>query len=97
MDGRLSDSSFGHSGWIRIPTRAVTLLCFLAPPLASQARPPRVAIILDRETSRFQPLFDAFQRELLGFFRPGEITLLPPVAGRRNGVRASRRSRASAG
>ncbi len=81
MDGRLSDSNFGHSGWIRIPTRAVTLLCLLAPPLASQVRPARVAIILDRETSRFQPLFDAFQRELLGFFRPGEITLLPPVAG----------------
>ncbi|MGN6390630.1 MAG: TolC family protein [Gemmatimonadales bacterium] len=40
-----------------------------------------MAVILDRESPRFQPLVDAFQREVLGFFRPGEITLLPPSAG----------------
>jgi len=41
----------------------------------------RVALVLDHESSRFQPQVDAFQRELLGFFRPGEILVLPPLAG----------------
>src|SRR5262245_11391457 len=67
--------------WSRYLTWAGTFVCLLAPPLASQVHPPHVAIILDRESPRFQPLVDAFQREVLGFFRPGEITLLPPVSG----------------
>jgi outer membrane protein len=80
-DGPLSDSSFLHSGWIRALTGGVTFLCLLAAPLASQAHPARVAIVLDRDSPRFQPLVAAFQREVLGFFRPGEITLLAPVSG----------------
>jgi outer membrane protein len=59
----------------------VSVAFLLAAPLAAQARPARVAVILDRESSRFQPQLDAFQHEVLGFFRPGEVTLLPPVAG----------------
>jgi outer membrane protein len=59
----------------------VTMACFLVPALAAQARPARVALVLDRESPRFQPQVDAFQREVLGFFRPGEVTLLPAVAG----------------
>ncbi len=42
---------------------------------------PRVATVLDLDSPRFQPLVDAFQNEVRGFFRPGEVTLLPPVAG----------------
>jgi outer membrane protein TolC len=65
----------------------VAVVCFLAAPLVAQARavrgpaPARVALVLDRESSRFQPQVDAFQRELVGFFRPGEIVLLPPLSG----------------
>ena len=57
------------------------LTCVLAAPLVAQARPARVAVILDRDSPRFRPLVDAFQREVRGFFRPGEIELLPPQAG----------------
>jgi outer membrane protein TolC len=53
----------------------------LAAPLAAQARPARVALILDSDSPRFRPLIEAFQREVLGFFRPGEIILLPPLSG----------------
>jgi outer membrane protein len=66
---------------LRRVTRAVAALSLLATPLAAQVRPARVAIILDRETPRFQSLVDVFQREVLGFFRSGEVTLLPPMAG----------------
>ncbi|HEY7478883.1 MAG TPA: TolC family protein, partial [Gemmatimonadales bacterium] len=57
------------------------ILACLATPLAGQAREARVAVILDVDSPRFQPLVDAFQTEVGGFFRSGEITLLPPVAG----------------
>jgi outer membrane protein TolC/ABC-type uncharacterized transport system substrate-binding protein len=63
-----------------ILTCSATLAC-LATPLAGQAREARVAVILDVDSPRFQPLVDAFQTEVGGFFRSGEITLLPPVAG----------------
>ncbi len=53
----------------------------------AQARSARVALILDQNSPRFQPLLEAFQREILAFFRSGEIELLPPVAG--NGTSAS--------
>jgi outer membrane protein len=59
----------------------LTFATLLAAPLAAQARPARVAFILDRDSPRFQPQVEAFQREVLGFFRPGEVSLLPPVAG----------------
>jgi outer membrane protein TolC len=53
----------------------------LAPPLAAQGAPARVATVLDLESPRFAPLVEAFQNEVRGFFRPGEVELLPPVTG----------------
>jgi outer membrane protein TolC len=68
--------------------RSIALACGLtlvsalaAVPLAAQGQPARVALILDRDTPRFRPLIEQFDREVLAFFRPDEITLLPPVAG----------------
>jgi outer membrane protein TolC len=37
--------------------------------------------VLDQQAPRLQPQIAAFQREIQGFFRPGEITLLPPLVG----------------
>jgi outer membrane protein len=71
----------GQAGWCRLLTCCVTLACILAAPLAAQGTPARVALILDQDSPRFQPLVEAFQREVRGFFRPGELELLPPVAG----------------
>jgi outer membrane protein len=59
----------------------VTLACLLAAPLAAQAHPARVALVLDRDSPAFRPQVEAFRQEVLGFFRPGEVTLLPAVAG----------------
>jgi outer membrane protein len=59
----------------------VVTTCILAASLAAQARPARVALVLDQEIPRFQSRVEAFQREVLGFFRPGEITLTDPLAG----------------
>ena len=70
-----------YPGWSKTFAPWLTFACFLAAPLAAQARPARVALVLDRESPRFQPQIEAFQRVLLGFFRPGEILLLPPLAG----------------
>jgi outer membrane protein len=78
------------SGWRWAPARCTVLLCALAAPLAAQARPARVALILDSDSPRFQPLIEAFQHEVLGFFRPGEITLLPPLPGDGTGSGISR-------
>jgi outer membrane protein TolC len=57
------------------------LALVLATSLEAQGRPARIALILDQDSPRFQPLIAAFQREVLGFFRTGEIELLPPWAG----------------
>ena len=57
------------------------LACGLATSLPAQSAAPRVALVLDQQAPRLQPQIAAFQREIQGFFRPGEITLLPPVAG----------------
>ena len=70
-----------YPGWGSRLASGLTFATLLAAPLAAQARPARVAVVLDRASSRFQPQLDAFQREVLGFFRPGELTLLPAVAG----------------
>jgi outer membrane protein TolC len=79
------------SAWSTLLAGCAALGCSLAPPLAAQVAPgrvaparvaaARVALILDLESTRFQPLVEAFQNEVSGFFRPGELTLLPPVAG----------------
>lgn len=75
-----------YPGWCRTLASWLAFASLLAAPLAAQARqgrvaPARVALILDRESPRVRPQVDAFQREVLGFFRPGEIILLPPAAG----------------
>jgi outer membrane protein TolC len=57
------------------------LACGLITSLAAQSAAPRVALVLDQEVPRFGPQVAAFEREIQGFFRPGEITLLPPQAG----------------
>ncbi|HEY7637214.1 MAG TPA: TolC family protein [Gemmatimonadales bacterium] len=68
-------------GWSRALARCTVLWWILAPPVAAQAHPARIAIILDSDSPRFRPLVDAFQAEVLGFFRPGELVLLPPMSG----------------
>ncbi|HET9515810.1 MAG TPA: hypothetical protein VFO95_17895 [Gemmatimonadales bacterium] len=60
---------------------AVLMMMALAAPVVEAAPPPRVAVILDQGTPRSQPLLEALQREVQGFFRPGEITLLPSLEG----------------
>jgi outer membrane protein len=57
------------------------LACALALPLAAQAGPPRVALIVDEDSPRFRPLVTSFRREIEGFFRRGEIELVPPLTG----------------
>ena len=42
---------------------------------------PRVALVLDQEAPGLEPQVASFKREIQGFFRPGEITLLAPRAG----------------
>jgi len=49
-------------------------------PLSAQA-PPRIALVVDRDNPRLRPLVAAFQQEVRGFFRPGEIELMKPVSG----------------
>jgi len=57
------------------------LACGLATSLPAQSAAPRVALVLDQQAPGFEPQVAAFEREIQGFFRPGEITLLPPQAG----------------
>jgi hypothetical protein len=57
----------------------ITLASGLTMPLLAQPRPAQIAIVLDQESPRFEPLIDAFQREIRGFFRPGEVVVLPPL------------------
>jgi outer membrane protein len=74
---------------LRARTLVVSFVLGLAASLAAQDGAPRVAFILDRHSARFAPLVDATQREIQGFFRPGEIELLPRVAdGTATGVAA---------
>jgi outer membrane protein len=57
----------------------VVLGCVL--PLHAQRPPARVALVLDEQSPRYQPLVSAFEQELRSFFRPGELELLPAQAG----------------
>jgi outer membrane protein len=66
---------------IRFLSCCAALGGFLAPPLAAQGSPVRVATVLDLDSPSFQPLIEAFQNEVRGFFRPGEVVLLPAVSG----------------
>jgi outer membrane protein len=77
----------GNHGYLMSSVGSRVLACcaalggLLAPPLAAQATPVRVATVLDLDSPRFQPLIEAFQNEVRGFFRPGEVVLLPAVSG----------------
>src|ERR671922_1488250 len=77
----------GNHGQLMSTVRGRVLTCcaalgtILVPPLAAQGTPVRVATVLDLDSPRFQPLVEAFQNEVRGFFRPGEVVLLPPVSG----------------
>lgn len=66
---------------LRLLCRGSLLASFLATSLPAQSAAPRIALVLDQQAPRAQAQLATFQRELQGFFRPGEITLLPPVAG----------------
>jgi outer membrane protein len=66
---------------MRTLAACVVTTSLLTGPLAAQAHPARVALVLDQQIPRFDSLVGAFQREILGFFRPGEIALDSPVAG----------------
>jgi len=70
-----------RSAWRRALTASVTLVSVVAVPVAGQAHPVRVAVILDRDAPRLQPMVDAVRNEALGLFRTGEIALLPPTFG----------------
>ena len=63
------------------PLLGVAFAWSLAAPLAAQARPARVAFVLDQDSPRFGPLVEATRKEILTFFRPGEIEVLPPLTG----------------
>jgi outer membrane protein TolC len=78
---RPSRSGSGHAGWWSLVARSVLLATALAGPLAAQTRPARIALILDQESPRFQPLVDLTRREIQTFFRPGEIEFPAPLAG----------------
>ena len=74
MDGGMPDAHF------RLLLGGI-LACGLDTSLAAQSAAPRVALVLDQEVPRFGPQVAAFELEIQGFFRPGEVTLLPPQAG----------------
>jgi outer membrane protein len=62
------------------------LACGPANWLAAQSAAPRIALVLDQEAPSFGPQVAALKREIQGFFRPGEITLLAPRAGDGTGI-----------
>jgi outer membrane protein TolC len=59
----------------------IALVLGLATSLPAQSAAPRVALVLDQDAPSLEPQVAAFKREIQGFFRPGEITLLAPRAG----------------
>ena len=60
---------------------STVLACGVATSLQAQSAAPRVALVLDQQNDRSQLQVSALQREIQGFFRPGDITLLPSLAG----------------
>jgi outer membrane protein len=69
-------------GRVGFPILCSVLAHFSPSSLSAQGRAPvRVVLILDQASPRFQPLVEAFQREILSFFRSGEISMLPPRTG----------------
>jgi outer membrane protein TolC len=79
----------GPWSWRRLLCGGV-LVCGVAASLPAQSAAPRVALVLDQQTAGSEPQVAAFQREIQGFFHPGEITLLPPVAGDGTGAGVTR-------
>lgn len=71
----------GSWSWRRVVLSCTILTTGVPSFIRAQEVAPRVVLVLDQETARLQPLVETFQNELRGFFRPGEITLLPPLTG----------------
>ena len=69
----------GHRG--ACCSAVIALVLGLVTSLPAQSAAPRVALVLDQEAPGLEPQVAAFKREIQGFFRPGEITLLAPRAG----------------
>lgn len=72
--------SGGRAHWI-LSAFVVLGVVTAAPVYAQRPVPARIVVVLDQQSPRFQPQVDAFLQEILAFFRPGEIELLPPRAG----------------
>ena len=69
-----------RSPW-RLLLWVIALVLGLVSSLPAQSAAPRVALVLDQEAPGLEPQVAAFKREIQGFFRAGEITLLAPRAG----------------
>jgi outer membrane protein len=68
----------------RRPLTRLALLSLLCPAVLPAQRvptPPRIALIIDEPSPRFQPQVESFVQEIRSFFRPGEIEFLPVRAG----------------
>jgi outer membrane protein len=76
----LATEGSDRSPW-RLLVSVIALAFSLATSLPAQSATPRVALVLDQEAPSLEPQVAAFEREIQGFFRAGEITLLPPRAG----------------
>jgi len=78
---RVPNARRTYAAWSGLPSLGFVLACTLAGPVCAQAPAARVALVVDQESPRFAPLIVAFRREVEGFFRRGEIELLPPMTG----------------
>jgi outer membrane protein TolC len=78
---RMRTFGVGSWPWRRVVLSWAILTTAVPSFIRAQEVAPRVALVLDQETARLQPMVEAFRDELRGFFRPGEITLLSPLAG----------------
>src|SRR6185436_12345908 len=83
MDGRFRARSMRSptGAFCRLLICVIILAYGLSIPLAAQAAAPRVALVLDQHTPGALAQVATLQREIEGFFRPGDITLLAPLAG----------------
>ena len=85
IEPTFSRHGFATQGSERSPWRlllwVIALVLGLVTSLPAQSAAPRVALVLDQDAPSLEPQVAAFKREIQGFFRPGEITLLPPRAG----------------
>jgi len=79
MDGRSTERTRARRTFRLLLCGVVA--CAPATLLPAQSSPRRIAFVLDQEAPSFGPQAAVLEREIQGFFRPGQITLLPPQAG----------------